>query len=306
MQAAREAARRSQCTNNLKQLGLGLHNFHDTYKHFPIGEYNNDLRNWGWGTFILPFVEQKPLYDLMTKQDNTNGGVYCPPNMGGGQVPGGNIDNYNGVSNGYTDNVKNSTGNAAATTVLAGYVCPSDILPRQASNQYAKSNYCANMGSWLGAWDCGNNGSTSAGTKQTGFMVISNCDTDTYVTGFADITDGSSNTVALGEATVSQNASPATTDQPCFPIWAGGNPNNAGCGNRHGVGSVFRWMDSAAGFYLNRRVNDESNVSFGSQHPGGGNFLMADGSCKFVSENIDAVTYRAVGTRNGGESVALP
>lgn len=57
VQAAREAARRSQCTNNLKQLGLGLQNFHDTYKAFPPGMHNDDTNFVGWGTYILPFIE---------------------------------------------------------------------------------------------------------------------------------------------------------------------------------------------------------------------------------------------------------
>lgn len=69
VQAAREAARRSSCTNSLKQIGLGLHNHHDTFNHFPAGFYHvhggNAKGNWGWGAHILPFVEQGNLADVI-------------------------------------------------------------------------------------------------------------------------------------------------------------------------------------------------------------------------------------------------
>ena len=69
VQAAREAARRMQCTNNLKQMGLALHNYHDTFKCFPPGWISYNVSNepaWGWGALVLPFLEQKPLYDAMS------------------------------------------------------------------------------------------------------------------------------------------------------------------------------------------------------------------------------------------------
>src|SRR3954464_9087927 len=79
VQAAREAARRSQCQNNLKQLGLALHNFHDTNKKLPVGEHNDDNNSYSWRVWILPFIEQGPLYNQMISN-----GLWVPPNMGGG------------------------------------------------------------------------------------------------------------------------------------------------------------------------------------------------------------------------------
>ena len=73
VQAAREAARRSQCSNNLKQIGIGMHNFHDTYKAFPVGQADDDNDSFGWGVYILPFIEQKPLWDAINAHTGTNG-----------------------------------------------------------------------------------------------------------------------------------------------------------------------------------------------------------------------------------------
>ena len=64
VQAAREAARRSNCSNNLKQLGIGIHNFHDTYKKLPLGMHDDDGDSFCWRTWILPFIERRPVrYD---------------------------------------------------------------------------------------------------------------------------------------------------------------------------------------------------------------------------------------------------
>ena len=71
VQAAREAARRSQCLNNMKQIGIALHNYHDTYKTLPPSYANHDSEpRWGWGTLILPFMEQQPLHDLLNPYIN--------------------------------------------------------------------------------------------------------------------------------------------------------------------------------------------------------------------------------------------
>ena len=299
VQAAREAARRSQCTNNLKQLGIALHNFHDTYKHFPVGEYDNDNDNWGWGTWILPFIEQGPLYQGMIA-DTTNG-PWAPPNMGGG-ANGLNIDNLNARHNVNTNCVVG--GNQATATVINGLICPSDILPTRCNNNYAKSNYLANLGAYPGGYG------TNKGSQWNGALLFAYDDNSTWVTTFADFTDGSSNTIGLGEVTVGDTyVNPASLNDGAYPIWAGGNPNGRAGNDIYGLGSTFRFTDVTSGgatYYINRRTGGETLLSFGSQHPGGCNFLLMDGSVRFVSENIDLNTYRSVGTRNGGESLQLP
>src|SRR6476619_3926339 len=79
VQAAREAGRRSSCQNNMKQIGLALHNFHDTFQKLPVGEQNNDNNSYSWRTWILPFIEQGSTYNNMK-----TAGLWVPPNMGGG------------------------------------------------------------------------------------------------------------------------------------------------------------------------------------------------------------------------------
>ena len=66
MQQAREAARRSQCKNNLKQFGLALSNFHDTYNRFPLAMADDDTNNWGCGVYLLPYLDQAPMYKQLT------------------------------------------------------------------------------------------------------------------------------------------------------------------------------------------------------------------------------------------------
>jgi len=126
VQKVREAAARMTCSNNLKQIGIGLHTYHDAFKKFPVGEYNDDNNNWGWGTAILPYLEQGPLY----KQILQAGAVVLVPGGGPNQWPGQssgfNIDGLNGSGGtvGWT-----SATTTGANTILSVYQCPSDIWP---------------------------------------------------------------------------------------------------------------------------------------------------------------------------------
>ncbi len=147
------------------------------------------------------------------------------------------------------------------------------------------------------------------GSQQNGVFLHANDNNKTWVVRFADITDGLSNTVGIGESTVSQNVSPSNIGNGRFSIWAAGN-NNGGCNGFRDGGNVFRLMEvssfgrgvSSPGFKLNRRTSNFSDASFGSQHPGGANFLLCDGLIRFIRDGISNAAYNAAGTRNGGET----
>jgi prepilin-type N-terminal cleavage/methylation domain-containing protein/prepilin-type processing-associated H-X9-DG protein len=302
VQKVREAAARTQCVNNLKQIGLGLHSFHDTYKHFPIGEWNDDNDSVGWATWLLPYIEQGPLWNQIVP------GLAKVPNAGGGRN-GYSMDGPpagSGRSNAFT---------AAASTVIPIYQCPSDTYPTQFNNGYAKSNYCANIGpapANISGTHPQNFGCNSGyqDNNQLGVFFFSNNNDTTTVARMASITDGTSNTVGVGEVTSNYETFNDFNDGAC-PIWIGGNPNNRGCGDVWGMASTFRCIDT--NFPINYGITsggtgwnvDRSMLCFGSRHTGGANFMMMDGSIRFISESIDVNIYKAIGTRSGNETVSL-
>jgi prepilin-type N-terminal cleavage/methylation domain-containing protein/prepilin-type processing-associated H-X9-DG protein len=293
VQKVREAAARMQCSNNLKQLGIAIHTFNDTYNHFPVGSYNDDLTNWGWAAFLLPYVEQQNLYNQLTNAADQNR-MWVPPNMGGG-ANGLNIDGLNGATASGCNKVNQSIAGNPAAQVVKTFICPSCPLPNTKSNGYAKSNYAGNLGS-LAGFGCssGTNGGTA-----NGVLLFANSNDNTWVTSIAGISDGTSNTVMIGEVSISANVTASNTGDKRFPIWAGGD--NGGCGGDGAIGSNLRFMNSTY------TLNGGSDGAFGSKHTGGANFAFADGSIRFVANGIDAtVVYPGISTRAGGEAVSLP
>jgi prepilin-type processing-associated H-X9-DG protein len=125
--------------------------------------------------------------------------------------------------------------------------------------------------------------------------------------------DGTSNTIMIGEVTDGNVNRPNQVNSRQFPIWASGN-NNGSCDGLRSAVSVFRFVDRF--FPVNSQVTNKTagrddavlpaDGCFGSKHPGGAQFVMGDGSVKFVSETVNVFVYRAAGTRGGGESLQLP
>jgi prepilin-type N-terminal cleavage/methylation domain-containing protein/prepilin-type processing-associated H-X9-DG protein len=311
VQKVRAAAARAQCQNNLKQIGLALQSYHDNYRKLPVGEFNDGNRSWGWATAILPYIEQQTIWTKL-KADTANFLIF---------VPGGGGNTYNGTTNYSADNnagnvVNTTAGGGVATAVIPVYTCPSDIWPNQTTAGFGKLNYLGNMGSDTSGFAAGAAWTSSTlpnGGTENGVLVQANSKTTTWCFSLTAITDGTSNTAAVGEVTGNLNVTGTYSGSTLaysggtsgwyhmsatnsFPIWAGGNPNFQGQGTQH---NYFRLM--SVNYPLNTKTGTVADRCFGSQHTGGANFVFCDGSVRFLSDGIDVNVYQAMGTRNGGE-----
>ncbi len=281
VQQAREAARRSQCKNNLKQIGLALQNYHDQHSMFPvnyftIGPRDATQRGVSWMQLILPLIDQAPLYNTIT-----SGAAFS------------------------------STGHQAAIkTVVVGYLCPSDNTSgglmgnrcEDIGNQpYAVTSYKTVMGSNMSSSFLGFNNSTTTGRNvgQTnpwdfpnGFMGRHdfNASLRVFTTTTGDIKDGTSNTFATGEI---------VPDWNCYSWWMW--PNASNLANSHPIN--FRGHVAAGQTLESQRTVWQDNFSAMSRHVGGAHFGLADGSVRFVSENINLAVQRSLGTIQGREVV---
>ncbi len=286
VQKVREAANRMSCANNLKQIGLALHNYHDANNKFPPGRGTPFPFVFSTHAYLLPYVEQENLQRLID---------FTSPPLTFGAVSG----------------AKNSP---AATTVISLFHCPSDSgTGRVPGSPFGGTNYVANVGT----------GTVAAGDLSAGDGVFFHGST----IGFRDLLDGSSNTVAfsesiLGNGQTSMGATPADLRREVLELAGGNNTTPAACSSgRSGIWSGQRgakWINGHYGdtlynhFYLlNAAVWDCGNgfhnkalTAARSQHAGGVNVLLCDGSVRFVSNGVALDVWRALATRAGGEVVS--
>lgn len=284
VQAAREAARRSQCTNNLKQIGVALHNYHDTFKGFAPGYINNppnlpsgsgpvsgNYSQWAWGAFILPFLEQGALADQLDV-----GNIRLVDAL----TPGGPYDRR-----------------ALMQQPISAFLCPSDIGPAVHSGQdplqdsanawqnVAKSNYVGV--NTTRRWHSGGRmtGPDAGAPSQWGTPP----DNNTKPNGLflrdrsikiSDIRDGTSNTLMVGERAYELN-NPAGAPVICRAGVVFGNINS------NEQLTIHRSL-GALTVPINSPVPSANCIrGFAGPHPGGLNFVFADGSVHFISETID-------------------
>jgi prepilin-type N-terminal cleavage/methylation domain-containing protein len=292
VQQAREAARRTQCKNNLHQLGIALHNYHDTYRVFPPSCFKVLLQDAGsdiynrqatiWGSLLLPYIDQAPLFNTLKFGSFPviwdNG-----PNLAARQTPLAAFRCASAPeSNAYEQLDKD--GNPTRDGITIG--------PRIAAANYglvASSNIGNPNDATRATW--GNNridDTTPVDGRFNGPFVQNLC----FTTG--DILDGTSNTVAMGERFRS-----AKTDAPgntrFRAYFVVGTPDAQ---NQHAcfIGSI--------GTTLNSPLETEYGFAgFHSPHEGGVQFLLLDGAVRFLSENLDNQVRLAIGSRKGKDVV---
>ncbi|MDR3618458.1 MAG: DUF1559 domain-containing protein [Paludisphaera borealis] len=317
VQSAREAARRAQCTNNLKQIGLAVHNFESTNSKFPDGYAQVPLiPNGGGGSGssranvlaqILPFLEQANLYSAFNFEVDVNG--CCNPNA--------------------NDNL------TARTQLVSAFVCPSDPATTRMNGNVGYSNYFASVGNTASVrFNTGGDSETNGGkigifnvTIDTTTLAPSpNWQKLTSKTTIASVTDGTSNTGLFSETTRSNIVSGDfyakenvytippeyfNNDAPTLPAcndwdtsyvgriyyrgqqWYRNLPMTAYYS--HTVPPNYKGYDcGSTNFYA-------SHTAARSRHPGGANAAFADGSVRFVKDSVNPTTWRGLGSRAGGE-----
>ena len=305
VQAAREAARRMSCTNNLKQWGLALHNYHDTYRKFP--RYNQlsvtnqaAVNAYSVHLHLLAFIEQQALYEEVKRVSQN---FYLSPNP--------------------------NTDNLTASSRVAAYICPSDV-PYPLAGRSGYTNYAVSAGSNLG-WDI-------TASRQNGVFEFRT------ETSLASLLDGTSNTIMVSEQLTGDNDNGVyrrESDTVRGLSWSGHQSTSQGVitqaqidaagaacdaspsnhtsvsGSRYCRGNftytVFNtlappnWKYPACMTTTNTGAHGSTQGIYPSRsrHPGGINHTMADASVQFITDSVDLQVYHGLGTRNGGEVVSL-
>lgn len=305
VQQAREAARRTQCKNNLKQLGLACHNYHDTFGQFPQnydgrpvsemtgGNWQQGYGAFGWIVMALPYLDQAPLYNQFNFSDRSG----------------------NGGSFGWTSQ-QNTT---AASNVITALMCPSNPQPNKVNvdvagcsgggtfnnMQVGRSDYTGNLGFIAGDWrsclvqDGGNIPLTKTGTETVGQVLDAwgEGNSQNYLQSMngvfsfmgsakiRDITDGTSNTILIMEDHHWNVGKNQPTSYAGDVGWAGSMQ----------VSTAANLVNQGYGYSDGHKCHGIS-----STHVGGAHILMTDGAVRFLSENIGINTLQAIATRGAG------
>ncbi len=319
VQQAREAARRTQCKNNLKQLGLALANYHDiTVNTFPAGYVGSNANlaslpfsGWGWMTMLLPQIDQANIFN---------------------QFGGNNVPSFSTGLAGLTGTL---TTPVVITSKITAFRCPTDVGINQmfdtkinggtatsAPQGYGRSNYVGVCGydpsAVLGSVSTNSladlNGQTVAGgigtyvnaTPQTGLVGLS-VDVGQFggtfggqsKRGYRDMTDGSSNIIVVGERYTPFKSS--SSDLKCAgeATWVGALDNGgSGTGTSPtsygvaGQAAVLGEATNGINYAWTSALPAPDTTGFGSYHTGGAHFLMGDGTVRFISATVSLITFQ--------------
>lgn len=307
IQAAREAARRTQCTNNIRQLALGVLNYESAYKEFPPG--GRSFNNLSWRCFILPYIEEQTIYDELKSY--------------GGFLEGECRD-------GTTQNYGTHKANYIARHKIDGFLCPSSTdFDVKGSFYLDNRTVPTHLSHYMGVagpvgrdpatgllypqkFTTDTNGSSAlnyGGYGMSGILGLN------YKVTPKNITDGMSKTLMIGE--LSRNVLPGNGQAGSGNAWTAGclisgtkdpiTNNNDKSTTTRAYGAMknvayainFPWSDSGA------TIDLDNNMAFSSYHAGGAQFAMADGSVRMISEDIAMVTYLASASRNNDEPYSL-
>ena len=293
VQQAREAARRMSCQNNLKQLGLALHSYHDIHKKFPMNWFDvYGGKNMCVFTGLLPFIEQNALFDGI---DLTNNNLTVYP----------------------------VNGKPVGQHVIAAYQCPSDpgVFTPDPSTGYARSSYAPSIGAQKMESAHGCNLASAAGAYPSGLGLDTDNDGEDpfnrgnvrsdygeqkvsgpfgrgyftpYSANLRDLRDGTTNTILMGEIRMECNLyAPWGWAWPESLWYATTAPINfPTCPNEGAYGTQTCFNNTSS--------NWNAIFGFKSAHPGGCQFVMGDGSVHFLSETLDRLTYARLGDKADG------
>ncbi len=266
VQQARESMRRTKCANHLKQLGLALHNYHNTHRSFPAGYLSrvdtrgNDVGpGWGWASQLLPQLEQVSLYEKLNFE-----------------LP-----------------IESSANSELRLTLVPTYVCPSDVFHRVVlvSKRDSLGNALAAICEVAGANYTGVFGITEPGVEGEG-IFYRNSKIATQ-----EITDGTSQTLIVGERSHRWGEATwvgAVSDGKLFPPPGSPAVPFVQEASSFILGHTFEGPPSAPGIECN---------NFSSLHLGGANVVFADGHIHFISSSTDKLLFRYLSTRSGNEVI---
>jgi len=278
VQQAREAARRSTCKNNMKQLGLALHNYHETHRKFPPGSiaasssFSFSASDWcstpttearaPWTVLVLPYIDEAPRYNTF----NLEGKFTTSSN-----VPGITANNN------------------AFKLSLKKYQCPSD--PNSGSG--------VNNLNYFGVQGGGEDPVCSTQSDNRVFYTNGILHHNSK-TAIRDITDGTSNTLLLAESKYGLN--PSSRGDGIHAGWAAGTKLDTSA-NPYTLVAARLQINSIPGHAGDHDTINEFSQLFGSFHIGGCHVTLADGSVRFLSENIDIDTYYLLAQKNDGQVI---